>query len=311
MEPRIDPSAGLLRLARRQGWVLTTEQARRYGLGRRPIERLISAGRWRRLTSGVYYLQSGDPPWLAYAWAGVLIGGPEARLSGEAASYLHGLRDRAPKRIQVLIPEHVRRADRGPWQFRRERAGVRLRSVGLPPRTPLEDTVLDLCAGRSEHELIDVVTTAIQSRRTSAQIIVMRLEMCCGTGGQRLLRAVLADVAEGAESPLELAYLRGVERAHRLPRGRRQVRHERQVRDVVYEEYAVVAELDGRLGHEGVGRFRDMERDNLAAVTGLWTLRFGWHDVRGDPCRVAGMVSSVLRRRGWTGELVPCRRCKQ
>lgn len=290
---------------------MTTEQARQHGLGRRPIERLISAGRWRRLTGGVYYLQSGDPPWLAYAWTGVLLGGPEARLSGEAAAYLHGLRDRAPKSIQVLVPEQVRRADRGPWQFRRERAGVRLRSVGLPPRTPLEDTVLDLCVGKGEPELIDLVTTAIQSRRTNADIIVSRLDMRSGTGGRRLLRAVLADIGEGAESPLELSYLRGVERAHRLPPGRRQVRQGKQVRDVVYDEYSLVAELDGRLGHEGAGRFRDMERDNLAAVTGYWTLRFGWHDVRGDPCRVAGMVSSVLRSRGWTGELVSCRRCKQ
>ena len=32
--------------------------------------------------------------------------------------------------------------------------------------------------------------------------------------------------------------------------------------DVDYEEYGLLVELDGRRGHDGAGRFRDMNRDN-------------------------------------------------
>jgi very-short-patch-repair endonuclease len=82
------------------------------------------------------------------------------------------------------------------------------------------------------------------------------------------------------------------------------------VRDVVYVEFATIAELDGRLGHAGAARFRDMDRDNRAAVVGEQTLRFGWHDVCAEPCRVARMVAAVLRQRGWTGVASTCRRCR-
>ena len=80
---------------------------------------------------------------------------------------------------------------------------------------------------------------------------------------------MLVDVAEGAQSPLELTYLRDVERAHGLPTGSRQVRVAgRRVIwvDVDYEEYSTRVELDGRLGHQGEGRFRDRRRDNGAVM---------------------------------------------
>lgn len=46
-------------------------------------------------------------------------------------------------------------------------------------------------------------------------------------------------------------------------------------------DYGLLIELDGRIGHTGDGRFRDMRRDNAAATDGLATLRYGWHDVSG------------------------------
>jgi len=82
------------------------------------------------------------------------------------------------------------------------------------------------------------------------------------------------------------------------------------VRDVVYDEFATLVELDGRRGHEGTGRFRDMARDNLATIGGAATLRFGWHDTVGNPCPVAVMVATVLQSRGWTGRIHPCPRCQ-
>jgi very-short-patch-repair endonuclease len=127
-----------------------------------------------------------------------------------------------------------------------------------------------------------------------------------------LLTDRVADVSAGAETPLELAYVRDVERAHRLPTGIRQHRDPRSGhhRDVWYEQWQSVVELDGRLGHEGTGKFRDMALDNLGVLHGVWTLRFGWHDVRGQPCEVARQVARLLQRNGWTGSPRPCPRCR-
>lgn len=79
--------------------------------------------------------------------------------------------------------------------------------------------------------------------------------------------------------------------------------------DVRYDDFAVLVELDGRLGHEGSGRFRDYRRDNAFALQSLVTLRYGWYDVVDLPCHVAAQVAAVLHSRGWDGVPSRCHRC--
>ena len=112
---------------------------------------------------------------------------------------------------------------------------------------------------------------------------------------------------------MELDYLRDVERAHGLPKGRRQ-RYRGGLRyrtDVGYDQWGVLVELDGRLGHEGEGRVRDLRRDNDFALRSLTTLRYGWYDTAYRPCLVARQVGAVLTSRGWPGPLLRCRRCRR
>jgi hypothetical protein len=201
---------------------------------------------------------------------------------------------------------------RGPWRFTRESPGARSgRSVGSPPRLSVEDTVLDLCASSSEGPVVTLVTTAVQSRRTRADRLAAALDSRARHRHRRLLRVLLADVAVGAESPLELSYLRDVERAHGLPDGRRQASRLGlpYATDVGYDAYGLLVEPDGRLGHDGAGRFRDMNRDNRFVLGGLTTLRYGWFDVVDHPCLVAAQVGHVLLARGWLGLPVRCERC--
>ena len=289
--------------------MITLDQARQGGLGRRPVERLVREGHWLRVVDGLYAMRSGELPWLSLAWGGVLLGGEGSRVGGTAAGHLFGMVETPPRTVQLWIPGDRRRVDQDPWTFRREEAGERLRSIGTPPRTTIEDTVLDLCAVHDEAGMVDVVTRAVQSRLTSARQLRRRLSQRTRVRGRRFLETLLADVEEGAQSKLELEYFRNVERAHGLPRGRRQVRAGSSVRDVLYEEWDTIVELDGRRGHQGVGRFRDMARDNVATLSGAATLRFGWHDTVGEPCAEAVMLETVLRGRGWTGHIHACRRC--
>ena len=71
-----------------------------------------------------------------------------------------------------------------------------------------------------------------------------------------------------------------------------------------------LVELDGKAGHTGAGKFRDMRRDNSATVDGLSTLRYGWSAVHDEPCVVAVEVAEVLINRGWRGLLERCGRCR-
>jgi hypothetical protein len=90
------------------------------------------------------------------------------------------------------------------------------------------------------------------------------------------LTDVLADVAAGAESVMEVRFVRDVARAHGLPPGRAQtptVVRGLRLHDVAYDAERVLLELDGRLGHEGAARVGDGVRDRLSATRGWLTVR--------------------------------------
>jgi hypothetical protein len=152
----------------------------------------------------------------------------------------------------------------------------------------------------------------VQRRMTTPERLRSRLGQRSRHAHRALLVNMLADVAEGAESPLELRYLRTVERPHGLPRGDRQNSRAglRYIRDVLYDEFALLVELDGRDGHSDVGRFRDMNRDNLHALRDELTLRFGWFDIAARACLVAFQVFTVLSRRGYDSPFRRCLNCR-
>lgn len=96
-----------------------------------------------------------------------------------------------------------------------------------------------------------------------------------------------------------------VERAHGLPTGTRQsvrlTANGKEFRDVEYEAYGLVVELDGRLNHESwraQGRDTDRDLDDLALGDRL-TARVRWPQVFETQCRTAARVSQLLHRRGW------------
>ena len=85
----------------------------------------------------------------------------------------------------------------------------------------------------------------------------------------------LQSAGMGLESVLEVRWA-DLEKAHGLPIGRRQAKVTQfgqvQFQDVSYDDYGLVVELDGRIGHEDTrGRLRDMRRDNRNVLTGRAT----------------------------------------
>ncbi len=157
--------------------------------------------------------------------------------------------------------------------------------------------------------LIDRVTLAAGSRKASVQRMREELDAMPQCAARRQLSELLADAGTGIHSPLELVYLRDVERAHGMAPGRRQVRSGSYIRDVYYDE-GLIVELDGRTGHEGVGAFRDMDRDNYHTMQGRPTLRYGWEQCHGTPCRTFREVAEMRHSLGWTGDIRRCRRCR-
>jgi hypothetical protein len=185
------------------------------------------------------------------------------------------------------------------------------RSVGDPPRLTVESAVLDVADARTAAEVVGLVTTAVQRRLTTVYRLRQELTQRARHRHRALLKDLLADVEAGAESPLELRYLRDVEQPHGLPKGRRQQsRSGLQFQtDVDYDVYGLVVELDGRAGHEGLGQFRDMDRDNRHMLLNTRTLRYGSYDLVARPCGVAFQVYYALTRQGYLEPFLRCRRC--
>lgn len=307
MRPQSKLPAEILRHLACQENVVTRQQALAAGMGPSVLERLCRDGHWTPLARGIYLGHNHTPSWASLAWAGVLQGGADAALGGRAAAFASGLSSEVPNSTLILVP-HGSQVRRGPadWVFKRTR--IPFSAVGSPPRCSIERTVIDLCASEPDR-VAHWVTTAIGARLTVPSRVLGELAHHERMPSRRLLQTILQDAADGAHSPLEALYLNDVERAHGLPVGRRQQRLNGSYTDVDYE-LGLLVELDGRLGHEGLGAFRDMRRDNRNMLLGRPTLRFGWLQCASAPCEVAAQVAQALTNLGWLGELRACRRCR-
>lgn len=280
--------------------------------------------RWRRqrllstVHAGVYVDHTGPLTWHQRACAAVLHAGPAAALHGCCAlRAVHGPGwrghdDGGPVHVTI---EHGRRvvAVAGVEVHRVRDLEPRVQWQRWPPRARVEEAVVDAAAeARDDLGAVQVVSAAVGARTTTAS----RLQACLTTRSRvprrEFLERVLRDVATGACSVLEVAYLRDVERAHGLPHGVRQApRADRPgLRDVLYPEQHVAVELDGRLDHlRLVDRDADLERDLAALDEGLVTARVGWGQAVGRPCRTAVAMGRLLRTRGWELEPTRCPQC--
>jgi hypothetical protein len=238
--------------------------------------------------------------------------GETATASHVTAAYLAGLADEPGDLIHVTVQPTRRISGRveGVVVHYAERLAMIRQPARLPPRTRIEETVLDLvAAARTVDEVATWVTRACQRRLTTPDRLARSLATRKKIRWRAPLEAMVADVAHGAQSPLEIEYLRRVERAHGLPpgvRNRRWADNRVTWIDVDLAEFGTRVELDGRVGHEDEGRFRDRRRDNRSTVSGKATLRYGHAEVFGDPCGVAAEVAAVLQAHGWAGH---ARRC--
>lgn len=292
--------------------VISLEQARGLGISRGAIRSQLAAGRWTSLSPGVFFAVNGQPGQRSRWWAALLACGDGAVLSHCTAAELRSFgRWWTSSVIDVSIPED-----------RKENAvpGVRVRRSRLLPAkasvyagfpvTSAADTVLDLTAElRSPHAVVGLLTDACRSKSVAPAEILESMAKRRRQRHRQLVKDVLHDVRGGVESVLEHRYLTRVERAHGLPPGRRQKPETANGgairRDVCYDDYATVVELDGRAGHEGSGQHRDRRRDNATTRGGKATLRYGHADVQ-EACETAAEVADVLRQHGWMGPISPC-----
>jgi hypothetical protein len=295
-----------------QRGVVSRRQALAAGMSAQAVRCRIDSGRWQRLQTGVYAVFTGVPDREATMWAAVLRAGPGSALSYQSAAELDGLLDNPAPLMHVTIPA-ARRATCIPGVVVHSRLNAdRARHPArLPPRTRLEETVLDLT-----DQCVDVVAAVDWVSRALGRRLTTQEKLSRAAARRAQLRwrpdltRMLSQDLAGIHSALEFRYYRDVERPHRLPDSKRQAPgrtgSRSAYRDVLYDEYGLIVELDGKIAHPDDGRWLDISRDNAAAATGRMTLRYGFGDLFGRPCLVAAQVADVLQFRGWPGHPRRC-----
>ncbi len=303
------------RLLRDQAGVIARRQVLAAGGSPATLERALRRREWVRLLPGVFVDHTGPPTWLQRAWAGALYYGPGAALGGRSALRAvagPGWR-RHPDHLAIEVVIDTRRRPPRPVPGYRPTRRTGLDSLvqwtAGPPRMRLEPAALDVAAETSsEVEVVALLADLCQGRWTTAERLLAALDARARLPRRAWIADVLHDIANGTCSALEHGYLHRVERAHRLPPS---VRQDQEIpgtyRDVRYHDFALDVELDGRLFHDSAAaRDLDLDRDLQAAVAGRSTVRLGWGQVFGRPCRTAGQVAALLHQRGWDGAMHPC-----
>jgi len=306
-----DISAAATGIAQWQAGAISRQQLLDAGLSGQLIKRRLERGRWQQLHWGVYAVFNGPPARETWLWAAVLRTGRGAVLSHQTAAKLHGLIDTPAEAISVMVPSSRRIKTSGIVVRISSRIGEATQPNRQPPRTTVEETVLDLAQlARTFDEACGWITRACGRRLTTEERLRAALALRKKMRWRPELDDVLAAAGNGIHSVLEYRYLRDVERAHGLPRSRHQVRvvidGKIVYRDLYYDEYRLAVELDGQLAHPADERWRDSQRDNQACAQGVLTCRYSWRDIYGHPCEAAALLARILQQRGWRGTPGPC-----
>jgi hypothetical protein len=299
-------------LAESQSGAISRRQLQSTGLSPAQIRALTTRACWQRLWPGVYLTHAGPLTGEARVWGAVLVAGSGAVSGPRTTLWLSQAVDALPSTLDVCIP-HARkvRPVAGVAVTRRRDLAPTVQGAGCPPRLRLEIAALDAMAEMTRPEpVVDLALRVLQRRLTTVGRLRCQLENRRTHPWRQVISDLLTEAGHGVRSPLELRWVRTVERPHGLPRSTINASEieggRRLYRDVRYDRWNVICELDGHEAHPDDARFRDRIRDNGVTVSGRRTLRDGWREVASDPCGTAMQVAQVLRSEGWTGTLTRC-----
>lgn len=296
-----------------QAGVISRTQVLASGLAPHDLARLVRRRDLTPIHPGVYLDHSGSPTFLQRSWAGVLLYWPAALAGETAMRATEGPGSRRPEWPIQLAVHRERRLEppKGLTVLRTDRLDEQVLWNMGPPRLRYEEAAIDVAAAApTDFRALDSLSRAIQSRRTTAQHMLVSARRRTRLSRRDWIESVLADVAAGACSVLEHGYLHRVERPHGLGDPGRQV-VDRLGAGSVYRDVrypcGLVVELDGRLFHDTTEqRDRDFDRDLDAAAEGAQTLRLSYGQVFERQCWTAIRVGRVLRLNGWSGHPVAC-----
>lgn len=236
-----------------QNGVVARAQLRELGASDHDIARMIRRRELHPVEPGVYVVHSGALERVQREGVAVLACAPAA-LSHDSAT--PGL---APGQVHVVVAAtRTLRPIAGVVVHRSRHLDTRVEWNQRPPRVRPAHATIDVVAARiGDGDIAGAyaaLARAAQTRQVWPRSLREAVEERPRMARRDLVTAMIDDIESGADSVLERGYLQLVERAHGLPRGRRQQSSRSTGRrtyiDVHYEAYGVIVEPDGRAFHD-------------------------------------------------------------
>jgi hypothetical protein len=290
------------RILMEQYLVISRTQMLASGMSPRALDlRIAWPGPWQRLLPGVYLTVTGTVTQEQREMAAQLYAGSESLITGVAAVRRHRLHPPGPDTVDLLIP----------WTQRRQSiAFVRVhRTRRLPPRmfvtgkirfTEAPRAVADAARFMTRFDDVRaVVCEAVQRKACTVAELAAELE-AGPPAGSALLRAALAEVADGVRSVAEADFRVLILRSD-LPRPVFNARLTEvdgtliAITDGWWQEAGVAAEIDSRAYHlSAADQDRTTDRHDKLTAHGILALHFSPKRVRGDPAGVLRDIRQAI-----------------
>lgn len=285
----------------RQGGVASRQQIYALGYPRWEVNAEIRAGRWHRL--GRQTIADCAVSLLGQCWRAVFEVGSGAALDGVTALSIAGLRSEE-ELIHVSVPKSCRyRRVRGVHihETRRRHPDDVLES-GIPRVRPEIAAVRAALWARSNRQAATLMAMAVQQQIVEPGQLWERVETVRRDRRRGLLRAVAADLFNGAQSLGELDFAR-LCRKYGLPEPDRQTVRKlpngRAYLDTEWRRYRAVVEIDG-VQHFGVDTaIDDLLRQNEVTLGDSRVLRIPVLGLRVHEEEFMGQVRRLLIDGGW------------
>ena len=284
--------------------MVATAQLQALGLGSATLRRRVATGRWAKVDRGVVRISGAPITWESQVLACVLAAGEGAVASHRTAAALWDLDGCRPGPIDISVPRDRRYRRTGVYTHEStdlDRSRV-VRRSGIPT-TPVDRTLLDLCAKRPTGIIELAIDDALRRRLTSwARLLACLVRHARrGRDGVGRMRRILdqhfSEVAATESGFERLVYVRLVEAG--LPRP--VLQHEVSINgrtyrlDLAYPEAMLAVELDGSLHLRRDVWEHDHGRQNALMLAGWTVLRFTWRDYVEHQTRLVMEVRAALR----------------
>jgi hypothetical protein len=300
-----------IRLACRQGFVVTHEQVRACGMNRARVRQLVRNGAWtvpHRGVLGVAWAPDGGPrgyDGIELRAAATVLVRPGMVVSHDCAAAMHGLPLlHSPERVSLTA---TWRPGACAWP------GIVIRVAALPgrdvgqwfgaPVTTIARTVIDIARHSMRGGLV-AADAALHEQLISFGELTDVLNRQRGWPGVRGAREVCALASPKSESPLEsLTRLFLYQHGLRLPepqvwvhtdRGRYRV-------DGLWLDRHVVLEVDGMAKYREGSLSEEKRRQEALERAGYRVVRVTWDDIHKEPAVTLARIMRALRLGGTVG----------